>query len=33
MRYDELLDAEALDRDAAISLVEEIGKWAAGQLC
>jgi hypothetical protein len=33
MRYDELLDAEALDRDAAISLVEEIGEWAAGQLC
>jgi HEPN domain-containing protein len=32
MRYDELLDAEALDRDAAISLVGKVGEWAAGQL-
>jgi HEPN domain-containing protein len=32
MRYDELLDAEALDRAATISLVGEIGDWAADQL-
>lgn len=32
MRYDELLDAEPLDRDAAIALVEELGKWATTQL-
>lgn len=33
MRYDELLDAEPLDRDAAISMVGEVGEWAAGKLC
>ena len=32
MRYDELLDAESLERDAAITLVEEVGEWAATQL-
>jgi HEPN domain-containing protein len=32
MRYDELLDAEPLDRDAAISLVGEVGKWAATRI-
>jgi HEPN domain-containing protein len=32
MRYDELLDAEPLERDAAIALVEKVGKWAAIQL-
>lgn len=32
MRYDELLDAEPLDRDAAIALVAEVGEWAATQL-
>jgi len=32
MRYDELLDAESLERDGAIALVEEVGEWAATQL-
>jgi HEPN domain-containing protein len=32
MRYDELLDAEPLERDAAIALVEVVGEWAATQL-
>ena len=32
MRYDELLDVESLERDAAIALVEEVGEWAATQL-
>lgn len=32
MRYDELLDAESLERDAAIALVGEVGEWAATQL-
>lgn len=32
MRYDELLDAEPLERDAAIALVEEVEKWATTQL-
>jgi hypothetical protein len=32
MRYDELLDAEPLERDAAITLVGEVGEWAATQL-
>lgn len=32
MRYDELLDAEPLERDAAIALVEEVGEWATTQL-
>ena len=32
MRYDELLDAESLERDAAIALVKEVGEWAAIQL-
>jgi len=32
MRYDELLDAEPLERDAAIGLVEEVAEWAATQL-
>lgn len=29
LRYDELLDAEALDRDAVVDLVDEVGGWAA----
>jgi hypothetical protein len=33
MRYDEWLDAEPLERDAAIALVEEVGEWATTQLC
>ena len=28
MRYDELLDAESLDRVATVDLVDEVGKWA-----
>jgi hypothetical protein len=32
MRYDELLDAEPLERDAVIALVREVGEWAATQL-
>jgi len=32
MRYDELLDAEELDRDATISLVGKISGWAAIEL-
>lgn len=28
MRYDELLDAEPLDRDATVALVDEVGEWA-----
>jgi HEPN domain-containing protein len=32
MRYDELLDAEPLDRDAAIALVAEVEEWASTQL-
>lgn len=32
MRYDELLDAESLERDVAITLLEEVGEWAVTQL-
>jgi HEPN domain-containing protein len=32
LRYADLLDAEALDRDAALALVSEIGEWASAQL-
>jgi len=28
MRYDELLDAEPLDREATVELVEAVGAWA-----
>jgi HEPN domain-containing protein len=28
LRYDELLDAEPLDRDATVRLVDEVGTWA-----
>jgi len=27
MRYDELLDAEPLDREATVELVDEVGRW------
>jgi HEPN domain-containing protein len=32
LRYEDLLDAEPLDRHAAVRLVEEVGNWAADQL-
>lgn len=32
LRYDEILDTEPLDRHAVVHLVEQIGKWVAGQL-
>jgi hypothetical protein len=32
LRYDQLLDAEPLDRDATVILVDEVGRWAEGQL-
>lgn len=28
MRYDELLDAEPLDREATVELIERVGAWA-----
>lgn len=32
MRYDELLDAESLEREATVALVDEVGEWAATRL-
>lgn len=32
LRYEDLLDAEPLDRSAAVELVNEVGEWAASQL-
>jgi HEPN domain-containing protein len=32
MRYDELLDAEPLDRQATVALVDEVGQWAEDAL-
>ncbi|HVC06383.1 MAG TPA: HEPN domain-containing protein [Solirubrobacterales bacterium] len=32
LRYDELLDAEPLDREATVALVQKVGRWAAAQL-
>lgn len=32
LRYADLLDAEPLDRDAALTLVDEVGEWASAQL-
>jgi HEPN domain-containing protein len=32
LRYEDLLDAEPLDREATVALVEEVGRWAAAQL-
>jgi len=32
LRYADLLDAEPLGRKATITLIDEVGKWAAGQL-
>lgn len=32
LRYEDLLDAEPLDREATVTLVDEVGVWAGGQL-
>lgn len=32
LRYADLLDAEPLDRDAALALVGQVGEWASAQL-
>lgn len=32
LRYEDILDAESLDREATVALVEEVGQWAASQL-
>lgn len=32
LRYEDLLDAQPLDRDATVALVEQVGQWAAAQL-
>lgn len=32
LRYEDLLDAEPLDRQAAVRLVDEVARWAANQL-
>lgn len=32
LRYEDLLDAEPLDRKATVALVDEVGCWAAAQL-
>lgn len=32
LRYEELLDAEPLDREAVVALVDKVGHWAAGQV-
>jgi HEPN domain-containing protein len=32
LRYEDLLDAEPLDRDATVALVDDVGRWAAQQL-
>lgn len=32
LRYEQLLDTEPLDREATVTLVDEVGKWADTQL-
>ena len=32
LRYEDLLDAEPLDRDATVDLVNGVGRWAEAQL-
>jgi HEPN domain-containing protein len=32
MRYDELLDAEPLDREEAMTLIDAVGRWAKSEL-
>jgi HEPN domain-containing protein len=32
LRYADLLDAEPLDREATVALIDEVGKWAGSEL-
>lgn len=32
LRYEDLLDAEPIDRDATVALIDEVGRWAEAQL-
>ena len=32
LRYEDLLDAEPIDRNATVALVDEVGRWAEAQL-
>lgn len=32
LRYEDLLDAEPVDRDATVALVDKVGRWAEGQI-
>lgn len=32
LRYEDLLDAEPIDRDATVTLVDGVGRWAEAQL-
>jgi hypothetical protein len=32
LRYEDLLDAEPLDREATVRLIDEVGEWAEAQL-
>ena len=32
LRYEDLLDAEPLDREATVALVEEVGRWATAEV-
>jgi len=32
LRYEDLLDAEPLDRDATVALVDDVGQWAEAQI-
>jgi HEPN domain-containing protein len=32
LRYNDLLDAEPLDREATVALIDEVGKWASAAL-
>jgi hypothetical protein len=32
LRYEDLLDAEPLDRDATVALVDKVGRWAETQI-
>jgi len=32
LRYEDLLDAEPLDRDDTVALIEEVGSWGGAQL-